>query len=108
MKLSLTLSFSLRQRSDNTDLTFEDIHMLLEQLKHRSVCLSQKVNARLEGLFCSTIDRKMAIPFDIHEPPSSNSNDGRLLGIYLTAHLEPLRKKMDFDYDMDNPLIGNE
>lgn len=44
---------------DSADLTFNDIKISLDLLKHRSGCLSQKVDSRLEGTLRPAMDQKM-------------------------------------------------
>lgn len=64
-KLS-SLIVSLSQRMDNAGLTFDIIRMLLDQLKHRPVCLSEVVEDWLEGPSHPVMDRNMDIPTGSH------------------------------------------
>lgn len=81
-KLSRKL-VSLYQRMDCANFTIEDIKMSLDLLKHRSVCISQKVDSRLEGPFRPAMDWKMDIPTYDYKPfkLSTNFNGHRLSSI---------------------------
>lgn len=52
----------------NDGLTFDDIRMSLELLKHRSVRLSQKTNALLEGQPCRLCTEKWTFRLMITDP----------------------------------------
>lgn len=56
------------------DPTFEDIWILLDLVKRRFVCLSQKVDSQLDGPLCPVMDCKMDIPTDDGELPNSDAN----------------------------------
>lgn len=80
----------LSQRMDSTDLAFDDISMLLELLKHCSICRSQKVDSRLKGLPRQATDRKMDIPTKNYGSVNSNISSGRSSATYHTSRLGQL------------------
>lgn len=71
---------------DRADLTFGDIRMLLDLLKHRCVCLSQEVGNRLKGSACPAMNRKMDIRTDDNGLSSTSTNLKRSSDIKHTAH----------------------
>lgn len=72
---------------NSAHLTFDDTRMLLDLLKHPSVCCYQHVNALLKGQLFLALDRKIDIPTDYQELSSSNTNSRRLSATYYTAHV---------------------
>lgn len=81
---------SLSQRMEIADLTFNDIRVLLDLLRHCSVCPFKKVSARLEGSPRPAIGPKLKIATNDHEPHNSNPNYGRAKATYHIAHSRPL------------------
>lgn len=67
-------------------LTFQDISMLLNPLKHCSVCLFQKADAHLGGTSCLAMDHKTKIPSDNQGASNSDTNFKRSSAIYHTSH----------------------
>lgn len=63
---------SFCQRMESADLTFNDIIMLLDHLKHHHICLSPKEKARLEGFSCPATECKVEITTDDQGPSKCN------------------------------------
>lgn len=64
--------------------------MSFNLLKHRSLQLSQEVNARLKAPPRQAIHRKMETLTDGHGPPNANINLKELSALYRTTHYGPL------------------
>lgn len=77
---------SISQQRDGADLTLDDICMLSNPLKYRSILLSQTKNGCLEEPFCPAINHRMDIINDDHGPTDSSSSYNWLSAPYHLAH----------------------
>lgn len=79
-------NFTPSQRLDSASLTFDNIRMSLELLKHRSVCLYQEINARMGGLSYPAMNQRMNTLADDQGPSISNTTFRLPFGTYRIAH----------------------
>lgn len=78
-------------RMERAYLTFDDIEMSMDLLKHRSICLFQDSDSPLERHPPLAMNCKTDIPTDYHRPLKSNTNFRGSSTTYHTASSGPLR-----------------
>lgn len=83
------------QQMNSADLTSDSNVLSLELLKHCFICLSQKVDARLEKPSHLAMKLEMDIPTDHHEPSNSNNYFGTLSATYHTAYFGTILSSMN-------------
>lgn len=93
---------------DSADLTFIDIRTSLDLINYCSVCLSQKLDARLGGTPRPAMDSKSDKPTDHHRFSNSSTDSRRTSVTYHTAHFGPHLFPNTSFLDISPPSIGGE